>query len=46
MPPCNIIAARSILALTKLIYCVYYAKFISKDPSIIYKTKASVYYYS
>ena len=46
IPPYNIIAARFILAPTKLVYCVRCAKFISKDPSIICKTKASVYYYS
>ena len=46
MPPCNTIIARSILALTKLVYYVRCAKFISKDPSIICKIKASVYYYS
>ena len=37
---------RFALAFTKLVYYIYYTKFISKDPSIIYKTKASVYYYS
>ena len=42
MPPYNIIAARFILAPTKLVYYIRYIKFISKDPSIIYKTKASV----
>ena len=46
MPPCNIIAARFALVPTKLVYCIYYTKFISKDPSIIYKTKANIYYYS
>ena len=37
---------RFALALTKLVYCIYYAKFISKNLSIICKIKASVYYYS
>ena len=46
MPPYNTIAARSTLALTKLVYYICYIKFISKDPSIIYKIKASVYCYS
>ena len=46
MPPCNIIAVRFILALTKLVYCIYCAKFISKNLSIIYKTNTSVYCYS
>ena len=46
MPPYNTIVARFALAPIKLVYYIYCAKFISKDLSIIYKTKASVYCYS
>ena len=46
IPPYNIIIARFVLTPIKLVYYIRCAKFISKDPSIIYKIKASVYYYS